>query len=215
MNFNIKDFMTTDFSYWIGLVQSDGGLCRWEKDKKIRYRLDFNNTSLLLAKKFQLGTRYFNANVKIYKFRSKRNQYSCQFVVNSVIDILKTMNIVYKRKDFIPPYWIIENPKFFGSYLAGLIDGDGTVSIKRKKYPQCRIRILSPVRQNKLSNLIGNFMKCSAFVYEHNAGHTTCPCLEFYVTPKNSAFIKTFVLPYLNLNYKKTMIKRYMKTRGL
>jgi len=210
-------------AYWIGLVQADGSITKWtKKTGKIKYYLHFSNNSLTLIKEFQSGLKYLN---RFSRYIRKRN--SCSFEskisVNSMLKILKFLKISRCRAYFEPPTWINNNQSLFGAYLAGLIDGDGDIRIKRKKYPQCAIRITSCNKEFIIYRLIKKFLKCSVFITkkqkkiffknENRFIYGKWFELEFLLSSKNSDFFLSYVLPYIKLNYKQEKLMGHIKNK--
>lgn len=117
-----------------------------------------------------------------------------------------------------PPKWITDSPKFFGSYLAGLIDSDGNIGIKRKKYPQCRIRITSDHHQDELKLAIEKILNCKAsiedkgrFVEEWGGGWYPGYDLIFLVSKKNWKILKENTVPFIAIPRKRTVVEKYLQ----
>ena len=106
--------------------------------------------------------------------------------------------------------------------MAGLIDGDGDVRIKRQKYPQCVIRITSGFSQDFLAKCIKKNLNCSISIsfrkkeseYKGKIMKGSWYALEFYMSSKNEKFIKQFILPYINLPYKADKIRNYIMIKN-
>ena len=123
-----------------------------------------------------------------------------------------------------PPSWVKEKINLFGSYLAGIIDGDGDVRIKRRKYPQYMVRITSGSEQTDLTVNIEKFLRCSTtitkrtrksfYAKENRYIHGTSYSLEFLISSKNIEFVKRFILPYINLSRKHNRIKNFIDSKN-
>lgn len=119
-----------------------------------------------------------------------------------------------------PPEWIINDGAYFGSYLAGVIDGDGDVRIKGK-YPECFIRISSGKKQNELRNSIIRNMNCGVHICKRSSTRVlngitingTWFELEFCVTKKNLLFFKNFIVKHIAINYKRDKIIKFIENR--
>lgn len=119
-----------------------------------------------------------------------------------------------------PPLWIIDRKHLAGAYLAGVIDGDGDIRIKRKKYPQCAIRITSSKPQLSLSKFIRFVLGCSVSIthmkrkvfikMSRKFVNGEYYVLEFLVSSKNKDFIKRFVLPEISLKWKKEKLTKFL-----
>ena len=216
---DINKFKTVEFAYWLGLVQADCAFSRWtNKNGKCENELHMEVKSEILIKEFQKGLVFINRFPNYFK--TKRNVFTCKSPVNSVLPVLKSINLFPKHK-FIPPDFISKNKILFGAYLAGVIDGDGNVRVKRKKYPQCAIRITSDSEQVKLITLIKKFLSCSVsnakinderyFAKENRIIKGSWNVLEFLISSKNFIFFLNYVLPFIKLNYKKEMIENFIK----
>jgi len=140
--------------------------------------------------------------------------------VNTLLDTFKFFDIKFGNPPR-PPKWMSQNLQFFGAYLAGLIDGDGDIRVKRKRYPQCVIRISSGKKQTELSNIIRKLINCSVSITRIEKDkilygrkiHGICFSLEFYVSSKNYKFAKRFIIPHLTLKHKQEKLQKYIDSR--
>lgn len=197
--------MNHEIAYLIGVVQSDGYIYTFKdkKHKKTYLRLVFNvsKSSLPMLKKVQtILKNYFNKKIKIHK-RNNKNSYYLQASIKRCSEIFNILGI---KKTGIPE-WILSDINLFGGYLAGLIDGDGNICIKRPKYPQCRIKITDRIRRDDLKEKIQDFFGCSAHIYYERAYN-----VEFYVSKKNSEDIIKYVYPHLQLENKRKVLESYI-----
>lgn len=210
MNFDEKG------AYWLGLVHADGFISKYMIKGKTKCELGLETISEILIKEFQKGLKIFGRNVSILK--TKRNTYKCKISAKSIENVLSSMNITLREQQYKPTNFICKNERLFGAYLAGVIDGDGDIRIKRKMtYPQCAIRITSGSIQPKLRNLIAQNMRCSVaerhrIVFRNNKKMQWYE-LEFLISPKNMVFIKNYVLPNIKLPYKKGRIQDFIESR--
>jgi len=197
-----------DIAYFIGVLHSDGCIYKF-KDKKekftrIRLILGVALKSLPMAKKFQeILEKYFNRKINIRK-RSNKNLYLMQTSINKIYFIFKNW-----KKGRIP-YEIKKNPSLFGAYLAGLIDGDGHIKLKKNKdrrLYQLYISISDERKAIALKNLIKKFMKCGAHIYKYKKKNCYDTC--FYITYKNLIFLEKYILPHLTIPYKTERLKNY------
>ena len=102
--------------------------------------------------------------------------------------------------------------------MPGIIDSDGSVCIKRKKYPQCKISIISGHFQNELETAIKENLNCEANIQP--SGHTVESWggkwypgfdLDFLVSGKNWKIIKENVLPFITIPRKRIIIEKYLQ----
>ena len=162
----------------------------------------------------------FNKNQKI-SYRSDRDSWYYNVNISKTFKKLNELNTFLKYPP-IPPKWIVENDKFFGAYLAGLIDGDGNVRVKRKKYPQCAIRIISGSPQYELRDALVNKMNCAVniikkprdVIFKNRRIISTSYDLEFLVSPKNFEFLVDDVVHMISLERKRKVIEKYIKKRN-
>jgi len=222
-----KDFkikLSEELAYWVGVVQSDGSFSqRRRKDRKepgYVISLGVGKRSLPMLYKFKkLCKTLFNRDSKIYK-RRNREAWDFKINVKRLLPFLKDLKIQFNDPPK-PPYWCASSPELFGSYLAGLIDGDGSVRIKRKKYPQCMIKIISGKSQHELANLIRKFLNCAVMITQYEEDrildgriiHGKWYELEFLVSSKNYEFVKKHVLPNLIITHKKEKIEKYISEK--
>lgn len=214
-----------ELSYWLGVAQSDGHFRRHlQKNRKSpRYmiRLTVSEKSYPMFEKFRLISKdTFGTNVK--KIKNKKGQYSMDTYVTRFLDELKGLDIKFKE-GFVAPQWILKESDFFGSYLAGVIDGDGNIRVKRKKYPQCAIRIYSGKEEKILINNLKKFLNCSIlsmkrqrktyFRKENRYFNSTWFVIEFVVSKKNYHQINNYVLNNLALKYKRDILKDFISKK--
>ncbi len=215
---------SADLAYWIGVAQSDGYFgTRWQKDRKspqYTVALEVGKKSLPMLLKFkELSTTILKREAKIWK-RSKKEYWQVRIGVGKFLEAFKKLDIKFKDPP-IPPSWSLQTPEFFGAYLAGLIDGDGTVYVRNSKYPQCAIRIASSLPQTRLCESIRKILTCGASIDRKESKsflgdrpiEGTCYILEFFVSPKTCKFVEEFILPHLQLAYKKVRVKTYIDSR--
>jgi len=216
---------STELAYWIGVVQSDGifKIYPVKGRKHPRYEISINvsEKSLPMLFKFQeICKNVFNRNVKIFKIR-KRNAWTLNIRVKSLLDTFHKLDIKF-NKSFNSPTWCLGSPELFGSYLAGVIDGDGSVTLtKRSEYLYCLIRIYSGNEEKELVNHIKKILNCGVsvqkrtkknyFAKENRFINGTWYELHFLVSSKNYEFLKIFVLPHITINYKKGKIQSFIQ----
>jgi len=204
----MKEYETIDFAYWVGLVQSDGSFRKKVYGKKISHLICFASKDRILVESFQkISADFLNRHAKIFS-RSNQDIWFCEIGVARLLNLFESLDIKFTDPP-IPPEWVKENPKLFGAYLAGVIDGDGNIRIKRPKYPQCAIRISSGTPQIELRNSIIELLGCSAWITkkhqralfkkENRMIEGTSYDLEFVVSSKNINFIKLNILPNIRL----------------
>ncbi len=215
---------SVELAYWTGVVQSDGSFQKYfnKRKKKISVNvyLTVSKKSLLMLKKFQkISKTVFSRKSKIFKLH-KRNSYELHIGVKNFLKDFEKLNIIFGDPPF-PPKWTLKNKKFFGAYLAGLIDGDGDVRIKRKKYPVCVIRITSGSLQAKLAKAIIHALRCAVSVTPKYRevkfknylikGHFSQ--LEFLISKKNSVFIKNYILPQIQIKHKSNLLRGFLEKK--
>jgi len=218
----MKEYETIDFAYWVGLVQSDGSFRKKVYGKKISYLICFAAKDRILVESFQkISADFLNRHAKIFN-RSNQDIWFCEIGVARLLDLFKSLDIKFTDPP-APPKWIKQNLELFGAYLAGVIDGDGNVRIKRPKYPQCAIRISSGTPQIELRNSIIELLGCSAWITkkqkralfkkENRIIEGTSYDLEFLVSSKTIKFIKSFVLPYVQLDRKSEKLESFILSK--
>ena len=227
MKKNIVIQPSTELAYWVGVVQSDGSLKiyneKGRKNPRYRISLSVSKESLpMLIKSQRICKDVFNRNIKIFKSKT-REIWNLNIRIKSLLKLFHKLDIKFNRS-FSPPKWCSESPEFFGAYLAGVIDGDGNVTVKRRKYPQCLVRIFSGQREEKLANEIRRTLGCCVSIYkkdekryfakENRVIDGTWFELNFLISSKNYKFIENFVLSNIMLPHKKERIKFFIQNRG-
>jgi hypothetical protein len=220
----LKNLRNKDVAYLVGSFQSDGYFYKFIDKKRNktenRFGICGGKKSLKMLKRFNyILAKFFLKNIQIQKVKGK-NYFYVRTSINRIINYFYKLEILPKK--FESPSWIFNNDELFGSYLAGIIDGDGSVCIKRKKYPQCRIRICDGKPPEKLKRQIISKLKCTARIYFvrnisfmngreiYGKGYY----LEFYVSSKNLEFIKKYVYPEIQIEYKKEKLKRIINIKS-
>jgi len=216
----VKIEKSSALAYWIGIVQTDGYLKKYlDKTggyKRFKYFIVMHVvTSLPMLKRFQkISLRLFNRKAKIHKFKKG---WVCKIGVTKLLPFFEELDINFSKPPK-PPSWCLERPGFFGAYLAGIIDGDGTVDIKRPRYPQCAIQISSDQLPIDLKKAIKNCLNCGVnnfyrerwanidgrFIYSHENR------TEFYLSSKNYLFFQGYVLPWISLHHKRYKISTFV-----
>jgi len=211
-----------ELAYWIGLVQADGSLVKWtRKNGKIENELHMETKSEVLIKEFQKGLNLLNRFPKY--FVTKRGFFTCKASVGSILFQIKVLRLFFSKSKFQTPNFVLNDKAFFGAYLAGLIDGDGDIRTKNKKYPQCVIRITSGFKQEILMKSIREFLACSVtdtkregkryLKKENRIINGSWHELEFSISSKNFDFIFNYVVPNIKLLYKKEKISNFIKQK--
>lgn len=218
MNFKNQETQNEDFkideniAYFIGVLHSDGCIYVFNDKKRnrkqIRLSLMVGCKSIPMAIKFQkILLEYFGKTVNLRKIPNK-NAYSIQTSINRVWHIFQHWD------NYNLPDNIKNSKKLFGAYLAGIIDGDGTVKIKHNKdrvIPQYVVKIASDCPLQEIKFLIGRYLTCSVyFEYDHNKkgnGVNTC----FYLSKKNVDSVKHIVYPHIELLHKKERLEKYFR----
>lgn len=220
--YTFSPYYSDQLAYWVGVAQSDGTLQKYIDSKgKICWNLYIQvaHLSLPMLYKFQIiSSNLFTCNSKIFKLKT-RDIWEYHIGVKRLLHTFKILDIKFGDPPK-PPKWCLDNSQFFGAYLSGLIDGDGDIRIKRKKYPQCAIRITSKSKQKILKNYIENILRCSAnitkkydkryFKKEKRIITGKSFSLEFLVSFKNIQFIKNFILSHLTVVHKKEKLKYFI-----
>ncbi len=223
MKEEVKLEPSKELAYWVGVAQSDGCFYKYHEYGRTKPRflisLEVRENSIPMLKKFtELSKSLLKRSSTIWK--SKRGSLSTHIRVTSLVKTFQGLDIHF-RDPPTPPIWVMEESKYFGPYLAGLIDGDGSVTIRRPQYPQCFVRIWSGSPQVKLSKIIRERLRCGASVTKQSKKSYlegrlikgTVYALEFLVSSRTWKFFQDFILPYVQLDYKKETIETYISSR--
>lgn len=212
-----------DIAYFTGVMQSDGSFSIYNvrKNKKIYKRkalcVQVGKLSLPMLNNFcKILDKYFNRRISIIK--TSRGLYDVHTSINKLSSLFEELEILPKK--LIAPLWIRNHINLFGPYLAGIIDGDGDVRVKRPKYPQYAIRITSEENPCLLKELVVKFLKCGVHFHKCQKSGVfadgrlvigNCYELEFYISKKNALNIKKYILPYITIEHKKKLIKKAIR----
>lgn len=154
-------------AYWLGVMQTDGSLYKRSCSDSWKIGLGVADKSLPMLKKFSsLSKELFGMERKIIE-RGKYWYYDV--TVTKFMKIFQTLHLVFSDPPK-PPEWCVSSLDLFGAYLAGVIDGDGDIRIRRPAYPQCAIRISSGSYQIDLRDAIERKLKCGVSVRRAEIG---------------------------------------------
>lgn len=204
-----------DVAYWVSVFQTDGSLTNDKGIPSISVSVHPKSSRMLSAFR-RITKQKFGRDCKI--FTDGRGFLRYKISAKGLMEDLQYLGI-RPGDPPEPPIWVLNDMGLFGSYLAGVIDGDGDVRVKRKKYPQCVIRISSGSKPETLSNLIREKMGC----YVGNTLRRGTKNIgsrdiegswwetEFYVSEKNSDFILKSVVPEIRIGYKREKIRKFIK----
>jgi hypothetical protein len=221
--------MNKNIAYFIGVLHSDGYVYIFHDKKKNRdrhrFRLHVAKASYPMVKKIQtIFQEEFNKNIKILNLKDKISGDKMPYFSTEFNNLLPLFNKLDINKNTVPE-WITSNQKLFCAYLAGVIDGDGDVCIKRPKYPQCRIKITSGYRLEYLEKLIERHLNCGCWIEPIVPSGKGLPKLKskpkiayrhcFYISPKNILIFKQFVYPHIQILHKRKTLEKFFKTRGV
>lgn len=212
--------LLTDFSYWIGIVQTDGHFAKYSDGNKERYRVTMyvGPKSLEMLNMFKsISKDVLDRRTGIWKVKNRESYYA-RISIKKYWKLFQGMNIIFGDPP-VPPEWIKLREPYFGAYLAGVIDGDGSVLIRRPKYPQLVIRICSGGYPEDLASLIKEVFKCGVNVTKHEADriiegrviHGKWYILEFVVSSKCIASFEESVLPYLSISHKREKAEQFIR----
>lgn len=212
-----------ELAYWVGVAQSDGCLNKYSQKERrnpqYKISMEVNEKSKPMLIRFvELSNTLLKRKSGIWK--TNRSTWCMHIGVSNLIDLFQKMDIKF-RDPPIPPNWCLRKESFLGAYLAGLIDGDGNVKIKRSKYPVCVVTISSGIEQTKLCEAIKNKLKCGASISkEIKKGYLGDRLiegigyrLEFLVSYKNIKFFKLFIVPHIQLERKKSKLENFINLR--
>jgi hypothetical protein len=201
--------MQTDKAYFAGVLQSDGCIYSFLSKNKIIYRLNITVGSKsieMLEKSSKVLATSFNRQVNIRKVPLK-NSFAIQTSVN------RDMPYLARIKKLRVPSEFSADAKLFGAYLAGLIDGDGHIKIKKNKdrtIPQCVIRITSDRPHDHLPKYLKRFGNCKTHFYKDKRSKAVETC--FYLSKKNKSFFIKHVIPEISISLKrKRILDHYMR----
>lgn len=213
-----------ELAYWIGAAQSDGCLSRSLTKGRAQYKLEFGvcSKSLPMLERFRDVSRIFKTKARIWKDERRPDVWRYCIGVKELIPLFRELGIILSPV-FIPPFWSMGKEQFFGAYLAGVIDGDGDVRIKRKQYPQCLIRISTGIWQDILQKQIETTLKVQVRQSKRHINKFSKSFgkiiqgswieVEFGVTRKSHQFILDYVVPHIQLAYKKEKLSTFISKK--
>jgi hypothetical protein len=217
-----------ELAYFLGVRQTDGTVFTYSfrGETRRRFVLTAGTKSLpMLQKVKRILNRAFKRRASILKksFRSQQGGGEL-FTLEAGIKNIWPEFTKLGLASFQIPGWVANNPIFFGAYLAGIIDGDGDVSVKRPKYPQCLVRITSDEELTELKGLIQKYLNCSCYsecirceirgLPRAKAKQGKYCRLSFVISPKNIEFFKTKVLQHITIKHKKEKLNEFFEANA-
>lgn len=220
----MTSLITPEFCYLIGVLQTDGSFYNYKvrrgEKEEIRYMILASGKDLPMVKRSkEIFEKSFDRKVCISK-KPNHDSYIFEWrsAVKKLLPIIDELKVDFKDPPK-PPEWI-DKIELFGPYLAGVIDGDGDICIKRPEYPQCQIRIASGSPQTILRSALIKHINCSAYISRAHkyikqwCVWTTAYRLCFVVSPKNFDIFEKYVIPYITIDRKRTKIEKYLRSRA-
>jgi len=205
----------------MGVLNSDGFISVKKIGQRVRHILTVavGEKSLPMIEKLQeIFSNEFNRHVKIQFMET--NEYGTKIyrIELSLTRLLPLFTNIGIKKGNIP-IPIQSDVKLFSAYMGGLIDGDGTVCVKRRKsYPQCVVRIIDGKKSEELKQHIEHFLNCKCWIEPIKKSSYHFPTKNsivgyrhcFYVSKKNKYIFKKLVLPYIQINHKNKMLNDFV-----
>ena len=219
--------MNTNISYFVGALHSDGTFHLY-KDKRrkrdvYRIRFQIGEKSLPMLRYLQqIFAVEFGRTLKINFDGTNKygtRVYTLGTSVNALLPKLSALGISKGHT----PQAIKINKKLFCAYLAGLIDGDGNVCIKRPTYPQCEVRIISGKPDWELKRLIIKHLGCSvrlekffvnSIIEARQVSGKGCRHC-FYLSSKNLSTFSELVYPYIQIRHKRKLLQKFFKIKAM
>lgn len=149
-----------ELAYWIGVIQTDGCLYKDKNCDSWKINIDVADKSLPMLEKFmKISEKLFGIKGKIT--RKKNGFWRYHITVTKLLEIFKNSGIEFGDPPR-PPEWCKASLPLFCAYLAGVIDGDGSVrTMNMQKYPECVIKISSGHPQEELAECIKTLLNCA------------------------------------------------------
>jgi len=201
------------FAYWLGVAQSDGHLWSGYVNKKKKptfaahlsletgarsekMMLTFAQLSrILFGTKATIRTRWRHINEKTYSVRV--------FIIGLTRQLDQLDGIVFNKIEPPPKF---SNIFLFGAYLAGVIDGDGSIKFRHlhktsRGGAECEVIITSGNEPLLLKEKIADYFLCRPNCKKLKRANAYN--LIFYVSKRNNQLIKKYVVPHLQMPIKK------------
>jgi hypothetical protein len=206
--------ISKDFAYFIGAVQSDGYFYKFFNKKrnilvpKIKFCVGAGSIEMLKRVQ-QIFKNEFGRDIVIYRYDRFNDSFRLETSVKNLLPLFNHLGLSFNDPP-TPPDCVVGDTELFGAYLAGVVDGDGNICVKRPKHPQCRIRITSGKPQKELVDAIqkkfccyvGVYKQTTKGVYKGREIRGTGYNLEFYVSSKNKDKIPQSFFEYITIRKK-------------
>jgi len=124
-----KSINSYDKAYWLGIILSDGTI-----DKK-GYKISLTSKDLELIEKFRnaIGSEHKISKIDRIDNRNGKNYISYIIQIGSKKFVRNIINIGITTKKSYDCEFPMIDIKYYNSFIRGLFDGDGTISIIRNK----------------------------------------------------------------------------------
>ena len=215
--------MNTNIAYFIGVLHSDGSLYHYLFRNRVRHRFELfvGERSLpMLRKTRRIISSEFSRKLKIMDrgfVNSTERMFSLQLSVTRLLPEFQMLGIDKSTR----PLWLEDSRDLFCAYLAGVIDGDGDITIRKGSHPRCRIRITAGEKLVELAKLVQHHLSCgcciepfwasTASLGRKNAELRRAYKHSFLLSPKNKSVVEYKLYPHLTLRHKKQKLLSYLK----
>jgi len=158
-------------AYWLGFIAADGYINK----ENTKFCICIKDLDVLEKFKKDIETDYAISNIKNYDKRTDKiyEEYSIQISNKNFINGIIKNGITHEKTDFIDIKKL--NMNYFSYFVAGLFDGDGSISLNKNGTLKCNListeEILSlidlelskigikPLKHQKVTNKKDNVMK--------------------------------------------------------
>lgn len=200
-----------ELAYWIGAIQADGSL-KLYKDKRLPYwkgtRISMHTSfkSREMIEKIKILSKSLFRRRGIIWTDKKDGSLFFHISVGKLLKTFKELDIQFGDPPK-PPKWCSADVKIFGAYLAGVIDGDGSI---RKTGGKVRIKITSGSEQTELKKTIKELLDCWVGIYSYKRDIGSYCELEFDVRVKTLKFFRDCLIPKLVIERKRQRLSQFI-----
>lgn len=197
-------------AYWLGFIAADGYI-----QSKNRYNTKYIGVTLGIediAHLEQLKKAIeYTGDIKVYKYHGFSETVGARLLVQSdkMYDDLKSHNVVERKSNIIQKPDI--DPKYYGSYILGYFDGDGSISVS-KDMKSCSIKFIGTdsILDFIIEYLCDNGIECRGKVKNKRHEYDIVKYLSFGGTKKP---IQIMDLLYSNVDGFSPLYRKFYKYR--
>jgi hypothetical protein len=195
--------------WWLGVFHTDGYIYRKQGSVK-EIRLWVGKPSMEMLDRWKgvldrlTDKQHKVYSVKIYdkRYNTIRYNYSVREGSKKKINLL--IDFFGRKGNAVFSYPKTLSEKCFGAYLAGVIDGDGHIQIRKRTYDKSFERLIkiSGTKDSELLRLVQSYLERFRMPKGYLVKYDNHSDLWIYVSKKFNRWLFEFTYPYISIKRK-------------